>query len=79
MILAIFLNSLAIGFYNYNDFENENDSLNKKIDKANLAFTIFFTVEAIIKIMTFGILMGSKNAYLKIGWNYLDLSIIITG
>jgi hypothetical protein len=39
--------------------------------------TIFFIVEAILKILTFGLLYNGKISYLRNPWNRLDFAIVI--
>ena len=46
------------------------------------AFTLLFVIEAIIKILAFGFintsLKGNVKPYLFVGWNILDLFVVIT-
>lgn len=41
-------------------------------------FLIFYTMEMILKISGLGFFMNS-NSYLRSGWNWLDMTIVITG
>lgn len=40
-------------------------------------FTSVFTLEAILKIIAFGLIFG-KNTYLKDPWNWIDFLVVIT-
>ncbi|KAG2489238.1 hypothetical protein HYH03_012259 [Edaphochlamys debaryana] len=42
-------------------------------------FTGAFTVEALLKIITFGFLFTGKHAYLRSGWNILDFIVVLVG
>lgn len=42
-------------------------------------FTGAFTVEAILKIIAWGFAFSSKNAYMRNGWNVLDLVVVSVG
>ncbi|GIL88323.1 hypothetical protein Vretifemale_16288 [Volvox reticuliferus] len=42
-------------------------------------FTGAFTLEAILKIVTFGFAFTGKHAYIRSGWNVLDLFIVLLG
>ena len=44
---------------------------------AGWVFSIIFTIEAIIKTIAMGFFFGSKDCYLKDGWNWLDFSVVI--
>ena len=46
-------------------------------DVAGWVFSIIFTIEAIIKTIAMGFFFGSKDCYLKDGWNWLDFSVVI--
>lgn len=47
----------------------------QKIDKA---FTVIYTIECIMKILAFGLVLH-KRSYLRDGWNVLDFIIVLTG
>jgi type IV secretory pathway TrbL component len=49
----------------------EPKTLTKVMGYANIVFTIFYTIEMVIKIIAFG-----KN-YFKDGWNIFDFLIVI--
>ncbi|GIL68548.1 hypothetical protein Vafri_21814 [Volvox africanus] len=42
-------------------------------------FTGAFTLEAVLKIVTFGFVFTGKHAYIRSGWNVLDLFIVMLG
>jgi len=42
----------------------------------NTTFTIIFTVEFVVRVMSQGLLL-TKNAYLKSGWNILDTTVLV--
>jgi len=43
---------------------------------SNLLFTFIFTVEMVIKVIAFGLIIGS-DAYLKNGWNRIDFFLVV--
>jgi len=47
------------------------------IDSVLTITSVFFIVEAVLKIMGQGMLKH-KNAYLKDGWNRLDFLVVLT-
>ncbi|KAL4477028.1 hypothetical protein ABPG72_011725 [Tetrahymena utriculariae] len=57
------------------DDPTTNSDNNPSID---LALLIIYTVEMGLKILAYGFIF-SKNAYIKEGWNVIDLVIIVTG
>ena len=51
---------------------------NNLVTKSEVVFTIVFTTEATVKIISQGFICG-HNAYLKDSWNWLDFIVVITG
>merc|ERR1712013_364763 len=52
--------------------------INKKLNKAEIFFTIVFSGEAIVKIIAMGFALH-PGAYLRNAWNILDFSIVVIG
>ena len=44
----------------------------------NLFFTLLFTIELILKIISFGFVLD-KNSFLRDPWNWIDFFVVITG
>lgn len=55
---------------------DRNSDLNRYLREINLAITIVFSIEMIIKIIVFGFLFNGPTSYLKNGWNLLDSVIV---
>eukprot|EP01052_Picozoa_sp_SAG31_P053526 SAG31_NODE_13773_length_847_cov_1.681818_1_plen_125_part_00 len=47
-------------------------------EKLDLAFTIFFTVEMLLKIVALGFIVGGSRTYLRNSWNQLDAVVVLT-
>ncbi len=77
VMMIIFMNSICLAAYDYEDREEKYER-NKRINLAGLVFTIFFTIECFFKIVAYGFAMH-HNAYLRDGWNWLDLIVVIVG
>ena len=77
IMTMIFLNSMFLAVYDYND-RDEKFSRNRTINIAGIIFTIFFTLECILKILAYGFVVHYK-AYLRDGWNWIDLIVVIVG
>ena len=73
----IFLNSFFLAVYEYND-RDEKFSRKIKINIAGIIFTIFFTIECVLKILAYGFVVHHK-AYLRDGWNWIDFIVVIVG
>ena len=56
----------------------DKSEMNKNLNKAEIFFTIVFTIEAMIKIIAMGFVMDPKT-YLRNGWNVLDFAIVVIG
>jgi len=48
------------------------------IDKINVAFTIVFLIEAIMRIIAHGLVVA-PTSYLRNGWNLIDATVVIAG
>lgn len=48
------------------------------IDYCNIAFTIVFTIEMMIKIFADGFYFGEETTYLRSGWNKMDFILVLT-
>ena len=73
----ILLNSITLAIYDYSD-RDSTTSYNQILDKIGMVLTIVFIIECVLKIMAFGLIIH-ENSYLRIGWNLIDLVVVITG
>ena len=46
-------------------------------DNSEIFFTVFFTLECVIKVVAMGFILDD-GAYLRDGWNWLDFTVVIT-
>lgn len=72
-MMTIFLNCIAISAY---DHSEQNKNLNFIAEQISAAFTVVYIIEAIIKIIADGFVMG-KGTYLRNPTNVFDFLIII--
>lgn len=77
IILLIFLNSVVLAIYDYNDRDNLTP-YNQKLEHIGQVFTIMFAGEMVLKILAQGFIIH-KNAYLRDAWNWLDFVVVVTG
>jgi hypothetical protein len=81
VIFLIGLNSLMLGLIDYTwvDDGNQTDMplSNSITEKSEILFTLFFTFECCVKILSMGIIVDNKS-YLRDGWNWLDFIVVIT-
>ena len=70
-LLIVILNTIVILIHDGNDD-------NSLMDKTEIFFLIFYSIEAILKILGYGFFLGDR-AYAKDYWNMLDLLIICVG
>lgn len=77
ILTVIVVNSTVMAMYDYSD----RDSLtfrNKTLDFINSMLTFVFLVEALMKIVAYGFIMG-KRGYLRDSWNLIDFSVVFFG
>ncbi|KAL4110193.1 hypothetical protein PRIC1_001886 [Phytophthora ramorum] len=72
-LVAVSSISLAID----NPLQNPDSAVAIALKRMEVAFTIIFTVEMVIKIIARGLVLH-KGAYLRSGWNVLDCVIVIS-
>ena len=80
VIVVIAINScfLALNDYTWKSDDGTDKPLgNVLLDNSELFFTIFFTSEFVIKIISMGIIFAD-NCYFKDGWNVLDFMVVTT-
>lgn len=76
-MFLIFLNSIFLAVYDYSD-RDESTQRNQVLSLGGRIFTILFTAEMVCKIIANGFLFH-RRAYLRNGWNWLDLIVVIVG
>lgn len=54
-----------------------NSLINQVLESINLVITIIFTMELVMKIIVYGLIINGPDSYLCDGWNILD-SFIVT-
>jgi hypothetical protein len=79
-MLAVILSSLLTALFDHSEhhFDSANGSFNKLVDYGNFMLTLFFTFDAVAKIILMG-LYEHKRAYLKNIFNILDIMIVFMG
>ena len=43
----------------------------------DIALTMFFLLEAFVKMLTFGLVNNGPNSYLRNGWNVIDITVVM--
>jgi len=76
IILLIMLNSVFLGCMDYVDPSSDYWG-NKLVEYSEPFFTLVFTLEAAIKIISYGLLLD-KKCYLRDAWNWLDFIVVVT-
>uniref|UniRef100_A0A8C4WR28 Voltage-dependent L-type calcium channel subunit alpha n=1 Tax=Eptatretus burgeri TaxID=7764 RepID=A0A8C4WR28_EPTBU len=77
ILMTIFANCLALALY-VPFPEDDSNTNNANLESVEYIFLVIFTVEAVLKIFAYGLLLH-PNAYLRNGWNLLDFIIVVVG
>ncbi|XP_039270704.2 voltage-dependent L-type calcium channel subunit alpha-1D-like isoform X2 [Styela clava] len=77
ILLTIFANCVALAF-NVPFPGDDSNRTNEILEKVEYIFLGIFTIEAVLKIVAFG-LAFHPNAYLRNGWNVIDFVIVVIG
>uniref|UniRef100_A0A7S3IWC4 Ion transport domain-containing protein n=1 Tax=Strombidium inclinatum TaxID=197538 RepID=A0A7S3IWC4_9SPIT len=86
IIFLIACNSILLAIMDYRWKDTDSSTLegtpkpltNAIVDESEIFFTLCFTFEATVKILSMGLIM-SKGCYLRDGWNCLDFAVVVTG
>ena len=84
VLVLILANSVVLALTDYSVVDAETGEPSDKswrnavVDKTELFFTLSFTVESALKIMSMGFFMV-PGTYLRDGWNVLDFIVVVTG
>lgn len=75
IVLCILLSSVQLAMdVSYTDPASVKKSTLHWIDVSTI---VVFTVEAVIKVVTFGVIVNGEKSYLRDGWNLLDITILV--
>lgn len=77
VMVLIFANSIFLSIYDYQD-RNDTGYRNQLIGQSGTFFTIVFTIECAVKVISMGFICN-KSAYLRDGWNWIDFVVVIVG
>lgn len=77
MLLCILTNSFVLANLDFR-IQNLSSDKNTFLNYANAFFTVIFILEALIKIIAYGLIL-QKHSFFRHYLNYLDLIIIIGG
>ena len=77
VLIVIFLNTIILALYDPYDIVQLRPVSVKRnaFDWISKAFSIFFAIECVIKILALGFCVG-RRTYLSDSWNYLDLTVV---
>ena len=74
-------NSIILGVIDYTWVDDGKQSdipwTNMMADELEIWFTLFFTFEASVKILSLGFIFD-KGCYLRDAWNWLDFAVVVT-
>ncbi len=77
ILFLIAFNSILLGPMDYTP-GGEDNFFNKMADQLESPFLAIFTIEAVIRILADGLILG-KKCYLADAWNWLDFIVVVTG
>ncbi|XP_065657245.1 probable voltage-dependent N-type calcium channel subunit alpha-1B isoform X4 [Hydra vulgaris] len=75
--LTLFLIVISSGMLSLEDATNPDAKINKVLKNFDIAFTIYFTFEVLLKVINFGFCFHN-GAYCREIWNCFDLFIVLT-
>ena len=73
--LIIFISALELALNN--PLNDPNGVMSTILFYLDIITTLIFTLEAILKIITYGLTLNGKTSYLRNHWNMLDFIIVI--
>ncbi len=73
-VIVIIISSIHLALEN--PLNDPNGQLVEFLNYIDIGTTVFFLLEFLIKVITFGFLMNGRTSYLRNPWNLLDFVII---
>lgn len=75
IMLTIGLSSIQLALEN--PLNDPNSKLENALYYIDMVTTIIFTLEMVLKIISFGFIINGPNCYLRNPWNLMDFIIVI--
>jgi membrane-anchored protein YejM (alkaline phosphatase superfamily) len=75
IIVIILASSITLAFES--PLIDPQSNIMRTLKIVDMTCTIIFTIEALLKIVSFGFLLNGKKSYFKQSWNILDFFIVI--
>jgi voltage-dependent calcium channel T type alpha-1G len=75
--ILVFILASSIFLAIENPLQSSTATKNIVLGYLNMAVTIIFTLEIVIKVIAKGFLINGKDSYMRSYWNILDLTIVI--
>lgn len=75
MILTIIVSSICLALDN--PLNDPLSNLSRILIRIDIALTSIFTIEAVGKIIAFGLYECGSKSYLRNGWNILDFFVVV--
>ena len=75
IIVLIIVSTVTLAFEH--PLEDPNSEKMKVLEQIDIAMTIVFSIEALLKIISSGFLLNGKRSYLRDPWNMLDFLIVV--
>ena len=75
ILALIIVSTISLAFDS--PLNDPNGQLTIIVKYFDLVLTCIFTMEAIIKIISFGFLFNGEDSYLRNSWNILDFLIVV--
>lgn len=75
IMLLILISSILLALDN--PLNDPDSYLMEFLKDADIILTIFFFIESILKIISYGMLFNGKHSYLRNGWNIIDFAVVI--
>ena len=60
-----------------NPLDNPNGDLAIFLNNIDIAITSLFALEAVLKIIVYGLIFNGPESYLRVSWNIMDILIVI--
>lgn len=75
VLIIIVCDSVLMAMYDYSD---SNEARNALFDKIGTVFSFLYLGELLVKVISIGLVLN-KTAYLRDGWNVIDITVVISG
>lgn len=77
LVILVLILATTVSLALESPLENPDSKMNMILEYVDMGMTAVFTIEMILKIVAYGLIINGKKSYLRVGWNILDFIVVV--